>query len=80
MTLDPEDNLLRALPAHDVRPRQREHIRRRAHALLTQRRMSHPLAFRVSSAYHRCIEPAALVILGFAYMAMTVRNTLAIYQ
>ncbi len=79
-TPDPEDTLLRQLPAYDVKPARREQIRRRAHAILNERRTSRPLALRLSCVYHRFVEPAVLVTLGFVYLAWTVQETLAIFQ
>lgn len=79
MITDPE-RALRQLPAYDVSPSRREQTRRRALDVLNQRRAQHPLAFRASSAYHRFVEPAALVALGLAYLALTVQNTLALFQ
>jgi hypothetical protein len=74
------DRALRQLPTYDVAASRREQIRGRALDVLNQRRTLHPLVFRASFAYHRFVEPAALVALGFSYLMLTVQNTLAVFQ
>jgi hypothetical protein len=78
--MNPDEDLLANLPSHDVDPQRAERIRHRAHAILGERarRQSHPIAFWVSTGYHRVVEPVALIALGLGYLAWTVQDTVAL--
>jgi hypothetical protein len=80
--MNPEEEPLRSLPSYDVDPLLSEHIRRRAHGILSERRrrLSHPIVFWWSTSYHRVVEPAVLVGLGFSYLALMVQDTLAMFH
>jgi hypothetical protein len=78
--MNSDDDRLRSLPCYDVAPRAAGEIRRRAHVLLRQQeqRLKHPAAFWWATCYHRVVEPALLLGLGFVYLAWTVRETVAL--
>jgi hypothetical protein len=80
--MNPEEDPLRSLPPYDVDPRLSEHIRRRAHWILSERRrrLSHPVVFWWSTCYHRVLEPAVLIGLGLGYLALTVQETVALFH
>jgi hypothetical protein len=79
--MNPDDDLLARLPSHDVNPAVSERIVRQAHSMLRERgRQSHRAAFWLSTYYHRFVEPAALIALGLSYLALTVRDTLGLFQ
>lgn len=80
MTPDDEERL-RALPAHDVDPALAARVRARAHAILRERReATSPPSPGWLTTYHRFVEPALLVALGFTYLAWTVTDTVALFQ
>jgi hypothetical protein len=75
-----DDHLLRDLTQHDVAPSVAEGVRRRAHAILREQRgHARPRMARWVSCYHRILEPAVLITLSVTYLALTVRDTVALF-
>lgn len=78
----PDEDPLRHLPSHDVRPALAEALRRRAHALLAERQRGRGRRRMVSwsACYHGVVEPATLILLGLGYFALRVQATVALFQ
>jgi hypothetical protein len=75
----PEDPLS-SLRTHDMDARAAERLLRRMRAVarVEDRRRTHPRSAWLSLWYHRAVEPALLVGLGFVYLVWTVHGTIAV--
>lgn len=80
MTPSPEDTLLRELPSHDVDPALAERLRTRAHAAVLEHAVARRQASGWAGYYHRFVEPAALLALGFGYLVSSFRATILLFQ